>query len=268
MKDRFDLPHVLEPYREQLAKTMKPYINITTRKRKTNLRESKFGGNPYFPKELDYPKDLEGENMRLLAQINFSELPTFEGFPESGILQFFISPHDDVMGIDFDEMTNQSYFKVLYHEEIVQDDEKLLENVGNYKINEEFDFPIEYELSLSFDIEQEPISCEDYRVEDQLDATIDELQDEELHGEDLWEVYFEHFFGEGHKLGGYPYFTQNDPREGEKRYKDHEILLLQIDTEDDKGIMWGDAGVANFFIKKEDLEKRNFTNVLYNWDCH
>ena len=32
-------------------------------------------------------------------------------------------------------------------------------------------------------------------------------------------------------------------------------------------IMWGTMGVANFFIRKEDLEKENFEEVLYNWDC-
>ena len=31
--------------------------------------------------------------------------------------------------------------------------------------------------------------------------------------------------------------------------------------------MWGDSGVANFFIDKEDLENNNFNNILYNWDC-
>ncbi|WP_372906916.1 DUF1963 domain-containing protein, partial [Rossellomorea marisflavi] len=24
---------------------------------------------------------------------------------------------------------------------------------------------------------------------------------------------------------------------------------------------------ANFFIKKEDLKKKQFGNVVYNWDC-
>jgi len=32
-------------------------------------------------------------------------------------------------------------------------------------------------------------------------------------------------------------------------------------------IMWGDSGVANFFINLEDLKKLNFQNVIYTWDC-
>lgn len=30
--------------------------------------------------------------------------------------------------------------------------------------------------------------------------------------------------------------------------------------------MWGDFGVANFFISKDDLKNKNFTKILYNWD--
>lgn len=68
-------------------------------------------------------------------------------------------------------------------------------------------------------------------------------------------------------MGDILFFTQEDPRGNEKSYAEHEILLLQIDSEDEKGIMWGDSGVANFFISKEDLLNLNFSNVIYNWDC-
>ena len=45
----------------------------------------------------------------------------------------------------------------------------------------------------------------------------------------------------------------------------YDTLLLQIDSEDD--IMWGDSGIANFFISEEDLKNKNFEDMLYNWDC-
>jgi uncharacterized protein YwqG len=31
--------------------------------------------------------------------------------------------------------------------------------------------------------------------------------------------------------------------------------------------MFGDVGVANFFITEEDLKKKDFSKVIYNWDC-
>jgi len=67
----------------------------------------------------------------------------------------------------------------------------------------------------------------------------------------------------GDRIGGYPYFTQYDPRYED--YRRHTALLLQIDSDED--IMWGDAGVANFFITPEALERCDFSKVLYNWDC-
>ena len=72
----------------------------------------------------------------------------------------------------------------------------------------------------------------------------------------------------GHKIGGYPGFTQEDPRDIAAE-DDHDILLLQIDTDNigDREIMWGDSGVANFFISRENLKQRNFQDVIYTWDC-
>ena len=71
----------------------------------------------------------------------------------------------------------------------------------------------------------------------------------------------------GHKIGGYPYFIEYDPRE---ENAPHTFLLLQIDIDNIEGeeICWGNlGGVANFFISPEDLVACQFDNVLYNWDC-
>ena len=51
-----------------------------------------------------------------------------------------------------------------------------------------------------------------------------------------------------------PYPGQVDNSEYNKKIGDYEILI-------------GDCGVINFFINSRDLEKRNFNDVLYNWDC-
>ena len=46
----------------------------------------------------------------------------------------------------------------------------------------------------------------------------------------------------------------------------NEILLFQLDSQDH--ILWGDSGVGNFFISKEDLKNKDFSHVRYNWDCY
>ncbi len=66
-------------------------------------------------------------------------------------------------------------------------------------------------------------------------------------------------------MSGYPTFTQTDPRFYSKNENIPDVLLFQLDSVRD--IMWGDCGVANFFITLEDLKKKDFSNVWYNWDC-
>lgn len=70
--------------------------------------------------------------------------------------------------------------------------------------------------------------------------------------------------GTDHKIGGYAYFTQADIRDYNKELK-QDLLLLQIDT--DEEIMFGDSGVANFFINPEDLKNKRFEKAWFNWDC-
>jgi uncharacterized protein YwqG len=43
------------------------------------------------------------------------------------------------------------------------------------------------------------------------------------------------------------------------------MLLFQLAYDD--YVMFGDGGIANFFIKKEDLKVCDFSKVWYNWDC-
>ena len=46
-------------------------------------------------------------------------------------------------------------------------------------------------------------------------------------------------------------------------------LLLQIDSDEDNlGVIWGDAGLVYFWIRKQDLEKRDFSNVWLVLQCH
>jgi uncharacterized protein YwqG len=69
----------------------------------------------------------------------------------------------------------------------------------------------------------------------------------------------------GHRLGGYPFFTQEDPRMDSSNY---DTLLFQLDSDDEAAIQWGDMGICNFFIHSEKLIKAQFDDVLYNWDCY
>jgi uncharacterized protein YwqG len=269
---RLVLPSELEPYRKALQASVRPFVRITGRLGPTKPWESKFGGKPYLPRGQKVPVDTKGRPMRLLAQVNFSEVPDVGLFPRSGILEFFLSSpsefsnSDDLYGADFHRPTVQRNFRILYFPSVVQDHSRLAQDIPAAGAGTDL-FPLEREARLSFSVELAPVSLSDHRAAavlppggwsffDRFGARADEVG----------RAYDERFPGNGHKMGGYAFFTQEDPRTG--KHAGYDVLLLQIDTDDALGIMWGDGGVANFFIREKDLRAASFTDVLYNWDCY
>lgn len=94
-KDRIELPSELEPYKQRIESTIKPYIEIKAKvDNQMSLWQSKFGGFPYLPKNIGYPTNSKGEYLLLLAQINFNEVFSLVDFPKTGILQFYILPDE------------------------------------------------------------------------------------------------------------------------------------------------------------------------------
>jgi len=277
----------------------RPMVNITPYRGDTTVFSSKFGGVPYFPKNMKYPTVEEGEfeglPIRFLAQLNFAEIPQLQGFPASGILQFFVGCNGhDTYGMDFDDPMSQNTFRILYHENIITEESQLYTE-EDMPAFDETDYPFEGEFALEFS-EAEPslVPIEDYRFsgyaceaynkafgkkvkslfgEDGIETDdpefFDLLCDSGYDPEDDDEELMDRICCEGAHIGGYPYFTQLDPREDSADYQRYDTLLLQIDTEDvdEDEIMWGDSGVANFFIAAEDLVKKDFSRVMYNWDC-
>ena len=67
----------------------------------------------------------------------------------------------------------------------------------------------------------------------------------------------------GHKLVAMPILHNQITRIRPCAERLHCIATIYSDGE----IMWGDYGVANFFIHPDDLAKKDFPKVLYNWDC-
>ncbi|QGG53182.1 YwqG family protein [Lysinibacillus pakistanensis] len=257
------LPEAFEVYRKTIEETLQPVINIETTMRKTSLFESKFAGNPYFPLSMEYPKNSDGQPLKLLAQINFEEVPNhLSKFPEEGILQFFIDSFDDVLGMDFGNGQNQKGFRVIYHERIVNDASQLIQDFSFLEAKkDDMYFPVEKEMALTFEVAYEPLSIDDFRSNDHYASILGNIEDDALE-----DAFYETLTGNGHKIGGYPFFTQDDPR-AYGDYQQSTVLLLQIDSVGDH-IMWGDCGVGNFFITEEELQKKDFSKVLYNWDCH
>ena len=259
---QLQLPLLLEPYRQQLESTARYFIRILPQPSgETTPWQSKIGGNPYLPKTSDYPVNRAGEPLFFLAQINFAEMPAMEPFPEEGIIQFYIN-NGGLLGWNEDGSLEQRDFRVLFFEEVLKNEEQLHQEFPVMMPAEELPIPPAISFPLSFQLQQEIVPLSDHQFVKLLGEDFFEP-----FGERQWDImddYFRMYDSGGHKIGGYAFFTQNDPRE---RHGDME-LLFQLDTDKTIHCMWGDMGVGSFFIRKEDLEKRDFSKVLFNWDCY
>ena len=240
--------------------------------------DSKVGGLPYWDPAKTYPTDSNGKKMYLLAQINFYREKVEAPLPQGGMLQFFVGD-DDLYGLDFDHPSEQKNWRIVYHEKI--DASVTAEAVEAMGIpvppdNEEVFSPVFRSCVFrlvkqdtwigphnweSFGTLAKEIASDMFRESDFENAP-------DVFGEEQFQIIQDELWGTAcSQLLGHPFFTQEDVREVGSRY---DTLLFQLDSEtvDEEEItMWGDCGVGNFFINAEDLQRLDFSNVLYNWDC-
>ncbi len=276
---KIKLPFELEPYRQKIEATLKPYIKIKERaNNKLDLWQSKFGGLPYLPKEIDYPTNSKGEYLYLLAQINFSEVPNLKNFPEAGILQIYILP-DEYYGRDMQTPMTQEDFRVLYIPEITYDSKKIITDfdfLPKLKLTTNI-FPIKNSCFLEFSREVAPVSISDGKF---IGQTGDRELDKLLDNDHRLRTKYAQIADYGSKIGGYPgfgaegdellYYFLGESFEDDKFYENYQdfILLLQIDSVNSKNICWKtNTGVGNFFINRSALKKLDFSEVFYTWDC-
>jgi uncharacterized protein YwqG len=255
------IPDVLKQFSEGLLKKQIPFISIEAtpldcelNSDPLGLQQSKFLGKPFVPEGTDYPVDRHGNPLVLIAQINFSETPELEGFPSEGILQLYFStsewwdmPGEEkiiyISGDDLNKIarTDLPSIKAEYYEELP------VWKIHKLKFKKSIDTGSSEDCQFSFDF-----SGKDY------------WDFEEDLTEEGKKEFNDYFSGEGHKIGGYAYFTQSDPRDYSDGQKD-DIQLLQIDT--DEEIMFGDSGIGHIFISPEDLVKNDFGKAYFYWDC-
>ncbi len=229
---------------------------------------SRLGGAPI---DAVIPKDSNGNPMKLMAAIWCSEVRGVPDFPTEGVLRFYVADND-VYGADFDHPTVQKDFRVLYDEDESRFDARIIDDPSISPA-----FPISRALPIRFVPLMSSIRSSDYRFEECFNAALvkagasydmGELTDKES------DFVFDQNQWAGHRIGGYPCFEQYDPRDSEPALQKYDTLLLQIVSHTaDKGsnegdlIMFGDLGGCQFFIPKDKLRARDFSDILYTWDC-
>ena len=259
---------------EIIQSTVIPCAKIKLSPDPCDIFDSKVGGLPYLSKDAEAPTDAKGNKLYLLAQINCEDIENLPDFPHSGMLQFFISD-DDLYGSTLTVPSPQKDWRVVYYPEIDRsvDDSDV---AAVYSDMPEIEFtPISHECKMTFEMASEGLTTGDYRFEQLfIKRWNEEFPEDEATGifdldDDVFDVIYsgEDASNPTHRMGGYPFFTQIDPRDEDSAQYD--TLLFQLDTDFRPGIgvMWGDVGVGNFFINREALKRLDFSDVLYNWDC-
>jgi len=283
--------------KEQLVDLLIQFIKAKTKKDaytinllpeiEPSIFHSKLSGIPYWDLEKEFPKDQNGNLMKLLCQINFDKEEVTESIlPQKGMLQFFISADDPYFGTSDDyNYTNNKNFRIIYHEKINEQitKEQIIQkyNLSDSQLDSS---PILHEVSFSLKKETvylSPISEDFTPIFQDAVKAIFNIDFEDEYYDLLDNKHFDNGKTYSRKLCtelksnqsyllGYPYFCQGDPRQSPNtpQQKPFDTVLLQLDSSTNSDyIMWGDMGIGNFLINCEDLQNCDFSNVIYYWDC-
>lgn len=287
MSDKTKLPKELQT---TLAQSTQAMVRINLVAKPTDCSpntQSKIGGLGYLPVDATYPVNDDNQPLALLAQLNFAELANAvaidklpRSLPSSGILQIYIDNQDDVWGCHFPSTPRDKYqVRFWQNTDVPMNTEALTVTqtwLRNNSKNCAMPFEMDQEYLMQFTMATQAVNVNCVEFEQFADGNeciwtylealgFDDEQIDAIADMYIADTYVGETHNGGHQILGYPNFTQDDPR-GYNEINEH-ILLLQIDSDDDNDIMWGDCGIANFFIHPDDLAKQDFSQLVYNWDC-
>ena len=269
-----DIFNKIEKKYQETAKEMIVADASVSASKEIKITDSKIEGIPYIPIGRKIPTNSKGQQFMFLAQINCEDLKGLEDFPQEGILQFWILG-EDLLGLDFDDYTNRDGFDVIYYEKIEdyysEDEFKEMYNPYKFDLKYMETLIASEPCKMKFSLEKQKESF-NYEL---LDNLFKEVLEEENIGfnekdklyEEVEKLYDDEFYEEivGTKCNGFPYFTQWEPRDDEQM-KEYDTSLFQIDS--GKEVMIGDSGVMHFFINREKLKNKDFSDIFYHWDCY
>lgn len=185
------------------------------------LGTSRMGGAPDLPPGAPWPES-KGRPMEFLAQIDFAAAAAayrLPDFPDSGWVALFRDLRAMEEG-DYDDRRQWQWLQFDCPAEILVRNEQPLD------VTERFNFCeiiFEPELCLPNDV-QERFAAADPALEEEIYEYLDNT---------IWDIRN----GPYHRLGGIPMLIQSDIDD----YRGWEFLM-QIDSDDEVGWMWGDMG--------------------------
>jgi len=241
------------------------------------LGQSKIGGQPDLPKNIEWFKEDNGKRLSFIGQINLSEVTEFDkskSLPSQGILYFFYSARADAWGFD---IKDKDKFKVFYYEGQSEDLERKEFPADLSKYSRYKPCKLSFQSSVSLpNWEHDYVSKQLNKKE--IDKYLEATEDLDIN------VEKNKLLGHSDNIQG-PMELEcqlvtnglycgdetgyNDPKAKELgKGADDWILLFQVDSNyEESGMMWGDVGMLYFWIRKDDLKNKRFDKCWLISQC-
>ena len=205
------------------------------------LGASKLGGHPDLPPDTAWPHS-DGRPLAFVAQVRLDDLPRLDDdlLPTSGLLSFFCAPI---------ALGEQDAGRVLY----IQRETPLVRAKAPAELEADERFapaPLAATIQLSAPSAQSQLL-------DHLGLSHEQRRayDEALEPDTGTPM---------HRMLGHPDAIQDDPSVG----RPATCVLLQIDSDEAVGMMWGDLGRLYYLISAEDLAGRRFDRCHLHYQCY
>lgn len=277
----------LSAYFEALAPLAKNAVHLTLDVVDEDLLPigcSKFGGHPDLPGDVDWFRiDIAEVPMSFIAQINFAEVAPFDlekKLPQQGMLYFFYDCSEDGMPWGFDPSDSDGW-KVFYYdgsldalcrkdapEDLELDDNGVLFDAAKLCFEAVMELP-----SPDSDLTNDLALPDDEDIQDSYWEWLDDMEsgmrnkllghaDPVQGGMELECEYVTHRINCG-TPDGYRIAKSQGLDKNASRWN----LLLQVESNEDLGMMWGDLGRLYLWITDEDLTARQFENCWLVLQC-
>lgn len=284
--ERLAIEHGLQAHIDTLRRYLLPCVGFDVAPSANNdaIGESRLGGVADVPDGFVIPS-AKGRQLEFLLQLNLEGLPRHglsERLPTSGLLSFFYDLKEQPWGFDPKELDG---FRVFHFPDRTM--------LRPSEVRSEFSLAssaLQFWRAWSLPSYSSRVGD---RFQDELRSALD--SDEEV--DNLYSLSQALFRceapkpeGPSHRIGGYSHNIQgdmqleaqlvmnglycgnatgyNDPRRAdlEPSCEDWQ-LLLQLDSDDDAGFMWGDCGMLYFWLRHQDLANRDFARVWMSLQC-
>lgn len=277
----------LSDYYDTMAPLAKNSIQITLAEQEDEdipVGASKFGGLPDLPEGVEWFRTGETDiPMSFVAQVNFAEAAPYDleqKLPESGMLYFFYDCSSDGMPWGFNPKDADGW-KVFFYdgdlgalsrvnapEDLDEDDNGMVFGSARMCFEAGMELPaLESDLTLDLDLP------EDDELQDTYWEYMDEIHEEVInkllgHADPVQNgMELECEYVTQNINCGTPDGYQIAKSKGLDMNAGRWNLLMQVDSNEEIGMMWGDMGRLYIWITNEDLAARKFENCWLILQC-